>query len=157
MNDQLMTLSKIFTDRIFRIPDYQRGFAWTEKEVGEFWNDLMRLDGQNNHYVGVLTLEPVSEKIYCNWIDDVWLIESKKYSPYYIVDGQQRLTTSILLIKSIINIMEKRGISQLNYTGISEIRKCILWKCAKLLEEFGESWVVAYHRREFEILLCISC
>ena len=123
MNDQLMTLSKIFTDRIFRIPDYQRGFAWTEKEVGEFWNDLMRLDGQNNHYVGVLTLEPVSEKIYCNWIDDVWLIESKKYSPYYIVDGQQRLTTSILLIKSIINIMEKRGISQLNYTGISEIRK----------------------------------
>ena len=123
MNDQLMTLSKIFTDRIFRIPDYQRGFAWTEKEVGEFWNDLMRLDGQNNHYVGVLTLEPVPEKTYCNWIDDVWLIESKKYAPYYIVDGQQRLTTSILLIKSIINVMEKKGISQLNYTGISEIKK----------------------------------
>lgn len=123
MNDQLMTLSKIFTERIFRIPDYQRGYAWTQKEVSEFWNDLLRLNENSNHYVGVLTLEPVKEDIYKTWIDDLWLIDSKKYAPYYVVDGQQRLTNSILLIKSIINVMKKHDIHQLNYTEISDISR----------------------------------
>lgn len=123
MNDQLLTLSKIFTERIFRIPDYQRGYAWTEKEVSDFWNDLMRLSESNNHYVGVLTLEPVIEETYRSWIDDLWLIDSKRYTPYYVVDGQQRLTTSILLIKSIINVMKKKNISQLNYTSLADISR----------------------------------
>lgn len=123
MNDQLLTLSKIFTERIFRIPDYQRGYAWTKKEVEDFWNDLIRLNPESNHYVGVLTLEPVKEDVYQDWIDDLWLIKSKRYTPYYIVDGQQRLTTSILLIKSIINVMEKRKITTLNYTSITDIQR----------------------------------
>lgn len=123
MNDQLMTLSKIFTDRIFRIPDYQRGYAWTKKEVLDFWNDLLRLSIPKNHYVGVLTLEPVRTEIYNKWIDDIWLISSRKYAPYYVVDGQQRLTTSILLIQAIINTMKKRNISQLNYTSIVDIHR----------------------------------
>lgn len=123
MNDQLLTLSKIFTERIFRIPDYQRGYAWTRKEIEDFWNDLIRLNPQSNHYVGVLTLEPISAKTYSKWIDDLWLIDSKKYTPYYVVDGQQRLTTSILLIKSIINTMKKRGINQLNFTNVTDIER----------------------------------
>ena len=35
--DELMSMSKIFTEKIFRIPDYQRGYAWTEKEIKDFW------------------------------------------------------------------------------------------------------------------------
>jgi uncharacterized protein with ParB-like and HNH nuclease domain len=31
MDTQLLTLSKIFTERLFRIPDYQQGYAWTDK------------------------------------------------------------------------------------------------------------------------------
>ncbi len=123
MNEQLITLSKVFTDRIFRIPDYQRGYAWTEKEVTEFWNDLLRLSNGKNHYVGVLTLEPVQENIYNQWVDDLWLIKSKRFAPYYIVDGQQRLTTSILLIKSIINFMTQNKIDKLNYTNAADITK----------------------------------
>ncbi len=123
MNEQLITLSKVFTERIFRIPDYQRGYAWTEKEVMEFWNDLLRLSDSKNHYVGVLTLEPVQENIYNQWVDDLWLIKSKKFSPYYIVDGQQRITTSILLIKAIINLMKQNSIDKLNYTNAIDISR----------------------------------
>ncbi len=123
MNDQLMSLTKIFTDTIFRIPDYQRGYAWGEKEVNDFWNDLMRLNEEKNHYVGVLTLEPVSETVHSKWIDDTWLIKSKRYQPFYVVDGQQRLTTSILLIKSIIDAMSENGIPKLNYTSKEDIYK----------------------------------
>ena len=121
MNEQLKSLTKLFSDVLFRIPDFQRGYAWTKKEVEEFWNDLIRLKTGRNHYVGVLTLEPVKSEKYSFWLDDQWLIESKNYKPYYIVDGQQRLTTSIILIAAIVDIMEKRNIDKLNYTTREKI------------------------------------
>lgn len=98
METTLLTLSKIFTERLFRIPDYQRGYAWTEKQLKDFWSDLEQLEIGKNHYVGVLTLERVDEKSFNKWDDDKWIIKSKKYEPYYIVDGQQRLTTAIILM-----------------------------------------------------------
>ena len=33
MENQLQSISRIFTEKIFRIPDYQRGYAWTEKHL----------------------------------------------------------------------------------------------------------------------------
>ncbi len=123
MNDQLMTLQKIFTDKLFRIPDYQRGYAWSEKEFKDFWNDICRLPKGKNHYVGVLTLEPVKKEDLDTWIDDIWLIQSKNYAAYYIVDGQQRLTTSILIIKAIIEVMFEKQIEKLNYSTKDEIIK----------------------------------
>jgi hypothetical protein len=67
-----ISLSKIFTEKIFRIPDYQRGYAWQNHTVNkqltgqlvDFWEDLMNLDPKKTHYTGVLTLEKVPEKIY---------------------------------------------------------------------------------------------
>lgn len=98
MDTQLLTISKIFTERLFRIPDYQRGYAWTEKQLKDFWNDIQQLEAKQNHYTGVLTLEDVPKDIYRQWEDDLWIIENKSYKPYFIVDGQQRLTTAIVLI-----------------------------------------------------------
>lgn len=121
MNDQLLSLQRIFTDRLFRIPDYQRGYAWEIKEVKEFWNDLNGLANNKNHYVGVLTLEPVAEAEYRKWIDDIWLIDSKSYRPYYVVDGQQRLTTSIILIVSLLELMHEKKIEKLNYSDKKQI------------------------------------
>ena len=121
MNEQLKSLTKLFSDVLFRIPDFQRGYAWSTKEVEEFWNDLVRLKSGRNHYVGVLTLEPVKQEKYLTWLDDQWLIESKNYKPYYVVDGQQRLTTSIILLSAIIDIMERKNIDKLNYTSKEKI------------------------------------
>lgn len=121
MNEQLRSLTKLFSDVLFRIPDFQRGYAWSTKEVEEFWNDLVRLKPGRNHYVGVLTLEPVKTEKFSTWLDDQWLIESKNYKPYYIVDGQQRLTTSMILISAIIDIMESQNIDKLNYSTRDKI------------------------------------
>lgn len=62
--DTLSSLAKIFVEKIYRIPDYQRGYAWTLKEVEDFWDDLCRLETDKNHYVGVLTLEPAKKEEY---------------------------------------------------------------------------------------------
>jgi uncharacterized protein with ParB-like and HNH nuclease domain len=124
MEQQLHSLSKLFTERLYRIPDYQRGYAWTEKHIKDFWVDLLQLEKDKNHYLGVLTLEQVSREIVKSWKDDYWIVESKSYSPYYIVDGQQRLTTAIILIQAIIeSVSSVNKETELNYNSLAEIRK----------------------------------
>lgn len=121
MQSGLLSLSKIFTEKIFRIPDYQRGYSWSEKHLKDFWNDIEQVEKGGAHYTGVLTLEPASEEGYKRWDDDIWIIESKYYRPMYIVDGQQRLTTAVILIQQIL---ERMGDDELlNYTSKEEIRK----------------------------------
>ena len=118
---ELYSLSRIFTDMIFRIPDYQRGYAWKKRQYVDFWNDLVQLEPGKNHYTGVLTLEDVEEAAYKTWEDDVWVIEHKGFTPFYVVDGQQRLTTSVILIQAIVECMPSGGC--LNFSTADEIRK----------------------------------
>jgi len=103
MPTELQSLDTIFNSRVFRIPDYQRGFAWGTRQVEDFWQDLIRLDDQRNHYTGQLTLEKVPDVGWKLWDEDTWLIQGKGYKPFYVVDGQQRLTTAIILIKSLLD------------------------------------------------------
>ncbi|CAO3356144.1 DUF262 domain-containing protein [Azospirillum palustre] len=124
MDDQLLTLSKIFTERLFRIPDYQRGYAWTEKQLKDFWLDISQLEAGRNHYTGVLTLESVQASTYRDWQDDSWIISAKSYQPFYVVDGQQRLTTAIILIQTILEKAEATDPkSKLNYTTIQDVQR----------------------------------
>jgi uncharacterized protein with ParB-like and HNH nuclease domain len=57
MPTELQSLAKIFNNRLFRIPDYQRGFAWGERQLADFWSDLLRVGSERTHYYGQLTLE----------------------------------------------------------------------------------------------------
>lgn len=38
--NELQSLSMIFQNKLFRIPDYQRGYAWQEFQLIDFWEDL---------------------------------------------------------------------------------------------------------------------
>lgn len=142
--EQLMSMSKIFSEKIFRIPDYQRGYAWAKNELEDFWGDLIRLEEKKNHYVGVLTLEPVKEKDYKKWIDDLWIIDAKRYIPYYVVDGQQRLTTSIILIYVIYQIMQEKNFEKLNYTTQEEISRKYIFEYQD--ESKNRTYMFGYER-----------
>lgn len=120
MKTELLTVSKIFHEALFRIPDYQRGYSWEEAHLKDFWADLEQLDSTKAHYTGVLTLEEVPERAWVKWDDDVWIIRSRKYVPYYVVDGQQRLTTISILLQCIL---EKTDSEELNYTPIEIHRR----------------------------------
>jgi hypothetical protein len=109
MPTELQSLDTIFNSRVFRIPDYQRGFAWETRQLDDFWQDLDRLGDQRNHYTGQLTLERVPEDAWKSWDDDNWLIQGKGYKPFYVVDGQQRLTTAIILIKTLLDRIPNDG------------------------------------------------
>ncbi len=94
MKDTL-SLQDLFHDRIFRVPDYQRGYAWEKQQVGEFLDDLALLDSSRRHYTGTIVLyQPTNAKE----LDDN---EGTRYVEAYVVDGQQRLTTIVLLLNEI--------------------------------------------------------
>jgi hypothetical protein len=126
MPTELLSLSKIFNNRLFRIPDYQRGFAWGERQLSDFWSDLLRVGADRTHYCGQLTLEKVAEETWHQWADDSWLIEEADYDPNFVVDGQQRLTTSVILLQCLLEGLP--GEQLLAGQSVQELRQRYLAK-----------------------------
>lgn len=137
MKDELYTLNQIFRDRIFRIPDYQRGYAWGEAQLKAFWEDLVSLDAGRKHYTGLISIQAVPESKWQTWDEEKWLIK-KGYAPFFIVDGQQRLTTVSIFIQSLIEIVDdcanSRNDDERGYLGDYEINTDIIQKFIKLDE-----------------------
>jgi len=104
---ELQSLDDIFNKKIFRIPDYQRGYAWGEKQLVDFWEDLLNLDGHRLHYTGVLSIKQVPKESWSNWNDECWLIEKRRHIPYFIVDGQQRLTTVSIFLQCLVETVKQ--------------------------------------------------
>lgn len=142
MQTDLYTVSKLFTERLFRIPDYQRGYAWTEKQLKDYWTDLQQLDSDKSHYLGVLTLEDVPKEKINEWHEDNWIISAKGFSPFYVVDGQQRLTTTIVLLQAITEVVEKGR--KLNYTDVLDIKRKFLWDSKD--DGISRSYIFGYEK-----------
>ena len=104
MSDELKPLSLLFQNRLFRIPDYQRGYAWQTSQLVDFWEDLVNLQMDRYHYTGLLALKPLKGKEAQGWGDDLWLVENG-YKPCHIVDGQQRITTFVILLNEIVGFV----------------------------------------------------
>ena len=105
--DEPKSLDSIFKEKIFRIPDYQRGYAWQVAQLKDFWEDLINLANDRVHYTGVLTLNEVHKKEVPKDANEFWLVEDHSYHLYRIVDGQQRLTTFIIFLQAFIEcVME---------------------------------------------------
>ena len=54
MANELQPLSQLFQNKLFRIPDYQRGYAWQQPQLVDFWDDLINLPEDRYHYTGLL-------------------------------------------------------------------------------------------------------
>lgn len=104
----LDSLKSIFKDRIFRIPDYQRGYAWQKRQLKDFWEDIINLPSDRFHYTGLLSLKQIPKEGYegDKWAAERWLIEDRAFKPFHIVDGQQRLATLVILINEILNLVK---------------------------------------------------
>jgi uncharacterized protein with ParB-like and HNH nuclease domain len=83
-------IGKVFSsDFFFTIPDYQRPFAWEESNFQDLIDDLISANGRGQYFLGTLVLHKKSEK-----------------NTYDVVDGQQRLTSLLILIACIRDLIE---------------------------------------------------
>lgn len=80
-------ITDLFNDRYFEIPRYQRGYAWEKQHIRELFDDIKEaIDSNSSHYIGTVVLSKCAT-------------DPKKF---YVVDGQQRLTTITLLIAQLL-------------------------------------------------------
>ena len=101
----LQSLSDLFQNKLFRIPDYQRGYAWKQNQLIDFWDDVMNLQEDRYHYTGLLSLKAVPKSESKGWGNDKWLLDSG-FKAYHVVDGQQRLTTFSILMNEIVSFVK---------------------------------------------------
>ncbi len=103
--NELQSLADIFQNKIFRIPDYQRGYAWQDAQLRDFWEDIVNLQEGRYHYTGLLSLKVLNraetQKL---GNEDLWLLQNG-FKAYHVVDGQQRLTTFIIMLNEILELV----------------------------------------------------
>ncbi|MEJ8622572.1 DUF262 domain-containing protein [Helicobacter pylori] len=92
-------LRDILKDELYyQIPIYQRPYQWTEENCEKLLDDLFfnyEDDRESDYFCGSLVLILISE-------------DSKKAKTYDVVDGQQRLSTFILLAKVLATLYSER-------------------------------------------------
>ncbi len=79
----------------YEIPLYQRDYDWEITHLEEFWSDLI------NHVD-----EPETEKYFFGTV--ILVKENKGNYVFTVVDGQQRLTTSIIFITALRDFMDEK-------------------------------------------------
>ena len=101
------SLDSLFKEKLFRIPDYQRGYAWQREQLKDFWEDLINLSDSRSHYTGVLTLKQIPVHEIKERDKEYWLVDDHSYKLYHVVDGQQRLTTFVIFLQAFIDFIKK--------------------------------------------------
>jgi hypothetical protein len=113
MQFNLLGIAATLKDRLLAVPIYQRSYAWTADEVAEYWGDLRGAfsDITPEYFLGTLVL-------------------TRQASPPRdtIIDGQQRLATTSILLAAVRDEYERRldtkrsEIVQREYLSTSDLR-----------------------------------
>ncbi|PUD46770.1 DUF262 domain-containing HNH endonuclease family protein [Helicobacter pylori] len=134
---ELLNLDGVIEKGVFEIPSYQRGYAWQERQLKDFWNDLEHVSklGDKFHYMHSLTLRESENEL--------------ESSAFEIIDGQQRLATSLILLGLLAKTTQNKDpkyslinlepILPYKYYGLSEAFRAITEE-EKDLERFQTSF-----------------
>jgi hypothetical protein len=90
-----------------RIPAYQRAFSWGDRQCSQFLEDLLEQKGKK-YYLGQILFE-------------------KDGNTLFIIDGQQRLTTTILFLSALakIKVLKGESVEQIRETYLTDVFKTI--------------------------------
>lgn len=81
--NELQSLSLLFQNKLFWIPDYQRGYAWQQPQLVDFWDDLISLQEGRYHcapsYAMVLYLAALYDiSLDSTYLDEIRSIRTKE-------------------------------------------------------------------------------
>jgi len=88
----LQRIRDILNGKFYRIPNYQRSYAWEKRHVRELFQDLVDAAQEDvTHFLGTVVFSRARKNEYRN--------------EYFVVDGQQRLTSLVLLLRELIEML----------------------------------------------------
>ncbi|MCQ2784148.1 DUF262 domain-containing protein [Helicobacter pylori] len=92
------------TGTIFSIPVYQRNYTWEEENCEKLLQDIVSISqNKKTHFMGSITYV-------LHLIDDEKSL--RQLQEFVIIDGQQRITTIMLLLKAIETKIQNEGIKK---------------------------------------------
>ena len=92
------TIEEAFRECFYIVPDYQREYVWSDKEVCQLLDDINEkfdTGSSSEYFIGTVLVSPTGQKNY-----------------YEVIDGQQRLTTFFLLLCALKHLFEGEPQSQ---------------------------------------------
>ena len=125
LNVDQKTIFDLFSDKKsdFLIPDYQRPYAWDEEQCQTLWDDIFLFSFPGNNYEAFDDNEEY-------FLGSVVTFRNKN-SQSEVIDGQQRLTTLMLILRAFYDKFANMQDQKSKRTR-ERIEKCI-WKT----DEFG--------------------
>ena len=84
INSNLTKLGSFLGNEKLYIPEYQRGYSWEETQLDDFWLDLEQIYQENTHDE--------------HFLGQVVIHKNKEDGKRYIIDGQQRISTTIIFL-----------------------------------------------------------
>lgn len=104
-----LNLNDLFSRRLFRIPEYQRAYSWGSKERADLFGDIkiVREKKAPLHFMATVVGLRRENKT----------IVTDEYSVVDVVDGQQRLTTLVILYKAIGKHLDREVATQSKIAG----------------------------------------
>lgn len=104
-------LELIGNGKKYRVPSFQRDYAWEEEQWEDLWNDILELLSAPGsfHYMGALVVEATSDR------------------EFQVIDGQQRVATLSVLALAVIDRLQQlpgdAATKAANAERASELRK----------------------------------
>lgn len=86
------SIEEAFRECFYVVPDYQREYVWTDKEVHQLLEDIgEQIDAgtTREYFIGTVLVSPTDQK-----------------NHYEVIDGQQRLTTFFLLLCALKHLFQ---------------------------------------------------
>ncbi len=84
------------TQEGYKVPNYQRPYAWDKEQWNELFDDLISLDPEDIHFLGSFVVVPEGA-------------HKKDINYFELVDGQQRLTTLLIWLSAIRDLASEEG------------------------------------------------
>jgi hypothetical protein len=88
------TIRRVLAETFFLVPRYQRPYSWNRDNVMDLWDDAIR-DSSGDYFIGSMVVHPVSDDTVA------------------VVDGQQRLTTLLMILCAVRDVADRLGLDKL--------------------------------------------
>jgi uncharacterized protein with ParB-like and HNH nuclease domain len=100
MKPSIRTLGEIlYSPSQYVIPVFQRNYRWEAPQWTKLWDSLIQIQGaekRGNHFMGFLVFVP-------------GVAQPGQHTTFHLIDGQQRLTTSSIILAAIRNVAKQAG------------------------------------------------
>lgn len=98
-----MNIEKLLNvqNEVYKIPLYQRSYAWDRDQWTDLWDDLLQLKEGDTHFLGSIVVISSAYRKGLNYFE--------------VVDGQQRLTTIMLILIALRDLIKTNNPKSATY------------------------------------------